>query len=269
MPAYICKTCGVQYAPTPAPPSRCLICEDERQYVGWQGQEWTTLDQMRANGFTNEVRLQEPGLHGIGTRPAFAIGQRALLVQTPQGNLLWDCISLLDEQTIAAVRALGGVHAISASHPHFYGVMQEWSWAFGDAPIYIPEDDKEWVTYPGPSVRLWRATREVLPGVTLVQCGGHFEGSAVVHWSAGAGGEGALLVGDTFQVVQDRRWVSFMRSYPNIIPLPEHVVRRMVDTIRPYAFDKVYGGWWGRDVERNGKAAIERSAERYAKWVRA
>jgi hypothetical protein len=44
MSHYICTTCGTQHAESEAPPGRCVICEDERQYVGWQGQLWTTLD---------------------------------------------------------------------------------------------------------------------------------------------------------------------------------------------------------------------------------
>ena len=50
MDAFICRTCGVQYAPSEQPPSNCPICEDERQYVGWNGQQWTTLEQLRAEG---------------------------------------------------------------------------------------------------------------------------------------------------------------------------------------------------------------------------
>src|SRR6266849_11193792 len=51
--------------------------------------------------------------------------------------------------------------------------------------------------------------------VALVHCGGHFEGGTVLHWPGGANGKGALLTGDLITVVQDRRYVSFMRSYPN------------------------------------------------------
>ena len=135
MAAYICKTCGVQYAETESPPTRCIICEDERQYVSLGGQQWTTLAEMKEAGFANRVREVEPGLTGIDMRPKFAIGQRALLVQTAHGNFLWDCISYIDEETVEAVRDLGGVQGISVSHPHFYGVMIEWSRAFGGAPV--------------------------------------------------------------------------------------------------------------------------------------
>src|SRR5436853_417797 len=142
MPAYICKTCGVQYAPSERPPERCPICEDERQYVGWQGQQWTTMEELIAEGRRNELREEEPGL-------------------------------------------------------------------------------------------------------TLLNPGGHFEGAAVLHWAGGAGGHGALLSGDTVTVVMDRRYVSFMYSYPNLIPLPEGAIRRILDTLRPYRFERVYGAWNG------------------------
>jgi hypothetical protein len=263
---YICKTCGVQYGPTDAPPAHCVICEDERQYVGWQGQQWTTLDEMRAAGYKNDVREIEPGLHGIGTRPHFGIGQRALLVQTAQGNVLWDCQSFLDDETVAAVRALGGIDAISASHPHFYGIINEWSRAFG-ATIVLPAADAAWITCPDPEIELYDGARELLPGVTLVQTGGHFDGSAVLHWAAGADGRGALLTGDTIMVVQDRRYVTFMRSYPNQIPLPAPAVRGIVDAVRPYPFDHIYGGWWHTVVANDAKRAVERSAERYIRWI--
>ena len=245
----------------------CIICEDERQYVGWEGQKWTTLAEMKRAGYRNELRALEPGLTGICTHPSFAIGQRALLVQTPHGNVLWDCVSYIDEETIDAVNSLGGMQAISASHPHFYGAIVEWSHAFGGCPIYLPRADQEWVVRPDPAVGFWEGSQEVLPGLTLVQCGGHFPGAAVLHWRDGAQGRGALLVGDTITVVPDRRFVSFMRSYPNLIPLPASEVWRIVEAVRPHAFDRIYGGWWGRVVAQDGAKAVERSAERYIRQI--
>ena len=120
MEKWICKTCGTQFPPSDTPPPGCPICLDARQYVGHDGQQWTTLVTMQAEGFHNVVVEHEPGLVGIGTEPKFAIGQRALLVQTPQGNILWDCITLLDEQTAAQIERLGGIKAITISHAHYY-----------------------------------------------------------------------------------------------------------------------------------------------------
>src|SRR6266568_4929920 len=204
--ASICVTCGVQQAPSDEQPESCPICEDERQYVRPGGQAWTTLAGIAAQGHRIELREQEPGLTGVGIEPSFGIGQRALLLETPDGNFLWDCMGFIDDPAVKAIESKGGIAGIAASHPHFYGVMVEWSRAFGGAPVHVPEADLEWVQRPDPAVRPWSGTLEVLPGVSLVQCGGHFDGSAVLHWAAGADGRGALLVGDTMAVVSDVRY---------------------------------------------------------------
>src|SRR5688572_4934741 len=116
---FICSTCGTQFAATEKSPEHCPICEDERQYIGADGQQWTTLDALRA-GHRNTVRAHEPNLVGIGTEPKFAIGQRALLIQRPEGNILWESTSLIDDSTVEAINKLGGVSAIALSHPHMY-----------------------------------------------------------------------------------------------------------------------------------------------------
>ncbi|MGH3328628.1 MAG: hypothetical protein ACRDPT_12670 [Streptomycetales bacterium] len=268
MTAWVCATCGVQHADTVRPPGVCPICADERQYVPAGGQRWTTLESLVQAGHRMRFRDEEPGLVGIGVEPEFGIGQRALLVRTPAGNLLWDPPGFLDDEAIARVTQLGGLAAVSSSHPHFYGVHVAWSREFGGVPVLVPEADKAWVMRPDTAVELWSGTREVLPGVTLVQCGGHFAGSAVVHWRDGADGRGALLTGDTVTVVPDTRYVSFMRSYPNLIPLPEHEINHILDTLAPYRYDRIYGGWWTRVVDREGEAAVARSAARYLTWLR-
>lgn len=262
MSAFICATCGTQHAPSPAPPARCAICEDERQYVGWEGQQWTTLEQLRES-HEPDIREEEPGLVGFGTRPSFAIGQRALLVRAPGGNVLWDCISLIDDEIVASVERLGGLSAIAISHPHYYSSMVEWSHTF-DAPVHLHADDREWVLRGDERIEFWDGeTLELQPGLTLLRLGGHFAGGTVLHWAAGHGGRGALLSGDIVQVVQDRRWVSFMRSYPNLIPLPAAAVRRITAKLAPYEFERIYGAWYGRVVADGGKEAVARSAERY------
>ena len=263
MNAPICTTCGTQFPPQAGLPDLCPICDDERQYIGSQGQQWTNLAALQPERH-NRIEDHEPKLTGIGTEPKFGIGQRALLVQTPQGNLLWDCITLIDSATVAAVRALGGISAIAISHPHYYSCMVEWSQAFGGAPIYLHAADREHVVRPDPAIEFWEGDTHALPGgLTLIHCGGHFAGSTVLHWPAGAEGRGALLTGDTIQVVQDRRFVSFMRSYPNLIPLPARAVQHIVDTVEPYAYDRIYGAWWETVVAHDAKQAVHTSAERY------
>ena len=149
MENFICVQCGTQFAETAEPPSRCPICEDERQFVRHTGQEWTTLKRLAAN-HDNRIEDEAPQLLGIGTEPEFAIGQRALLLQSPGGNLLWDCISLLDDETIAEVNARGGIRAIAISHPHFYSSMIEWAECF-DAQIFLHSADREWVMAQEPA----------------------------------------------------------------------------------------------------------------------
>jgi len=267
VPAFICRTCGVEYPAASAPPASCPICEDERQYVGHGGQRWTTLAELAGEGHRSDLREVEPALLGIGVTPRFAIGHRGLLVQTAAGNLLWDQPGFFDDAAVDAVRDRGGVAAIAASHPHFYGSMPSWSRRFGDAPIIVPAADRGWLPYEGKAVTRWSGTTEILPGVTLVQCGGHFPGSTAVHWAAGAGDRGALLTGDTIAVAADRRWVSFMRSYPNNLPLPGAAIRRILDRLAPYRYDRIYGGWWDSVVAEDAGSAVERSADRYVRWI--
>jgi hypothetical protein len=260
----ICVTCGAQHADSEAPPAGCAICEDERQYVGARGQRWISMPAL-AERHANVFRDLEPGLTGIGTEPSFAISQRALLVRARGGNVLWDALSLLDEETVRRVRERGGLAAIAISHPHFQGSMVEWARAF-DVPVYVHADDRRWVMRPDDAIVFWEGERKELgEGLTLVRCGGHFEGSAVLHWAAGAEGRGCLLSADTIHVVADRRFVSFMRSYPNAIPLAARTVRRIVESVRPFAFDRLYGGWWASLVVDGAKEAVERSAERYVR----
>lgn len=259
---YNCMTCGTQFAETSEPPAECAICEDERQFVGWSGQQWTTLNDLQKS-HENTVRLEELGLYGIGMEPSFAIGQRALLVSQPKGNVLWDCIPLIDDGLVEMVKGIGGISAIAISHPHYYTSMVEWAKAF-DCPIFLHAADKQWVMRPDSCIEFWEGeTKELTGGLTLIRCGGHFDGGTVLHWPQGADGNGVILSGDILQVVQDRRWLSFMYSYPNLIPLPASTVRRILAAVEPFKFDRIFGAWWGKVVRDDAKAAVKRSAERY------
>src|SRR5437016_8964591 len=258
----ICVQCGMQFDETAQPPPQCPICQDERQFVRHKGQQWTTLEKLKSD-HRNRFEEEAPHLLGIGTEPEFAIGQRALLLQSPHGNLLWDCISLLDDKTITEVKARGGIRAIAISHPHFYSSMVEWAEHF-DAQIFLHAADREWVMRKSQRIQFWEGTTLSLwDGLTLINCGGHFEGGTVLHWPAGASEKGALLTGDIVTVVQDRRYVSFMRSYPNLIPLGAKAIYRIVETIEPFPFDQIYGGWWKANVLSDAKAALARCAARY------
>jgi hypothetical protein len=267
MPAFICNTCGTQYAPSEKPPANCPICDDERQYVTPAGQSWTTLPGLQARSY-NAWRELEPNLISIVTFPAFGIGQRAQLLRTPHGNILWDCIALIDRATIELINAMGGIKGIAISHPHYYTTMAEWSQAFG-VPVHLNAADRKWIMRDDPGIKLWQGeTKELLPGVTLICAGGHYPGGTVLHWAAGAGGKGALLSGDIVQVVQDNKSVSFMWSFPNLIPLSGPRVEGVVKAVKPYAFDRVHGAFMDRTIWSDGKGVVERSAARYLKIIR-
>jgi glyoxylase-like metal-dependent hydrolase (beta-lactamase superfamily II) len=266
LPHPMCLTCGVQYE-RGADPGRCPICEDDRQYVPPAGQRWTSVDRLTADGFRNRFAPEAYDLVGIGTEPKFAIGQRALLVPGSGGNLLWDCISLIDDETVRAVTDLGGVAAVAISHPHYYGSMISFSEAFGGAPVFIHERDRQWVQRAG-NVEFWSGdTVEALPGRTLHRAGIHFDGGTILHWPAGADGRGALLTGDIFQVVADRNWLSFMYSYPNYIPEHPATIRRAVELVDSLDFAVIYGAFWDKVVTRDAKRAVARSARRYFEHI--
>ncbi|SDQ94653.1 hypothetical protein SAMN05444161_1146 [Rhizobiales bacterium GAS191] len=263
----ICVACGTQFAASPSPPASCPICTDDRQFVGWSGQVWTTLDALRAD---HRLRFETEGegVTGIGIAPHFAIGQRALLVQTPQGNVLWDCVALVDDEAVGKIRALGGLKAIAISHPHYYTVMAEWSDAFGGVPIYLHEEDRQWVMRPHDAIVHWSGDTHILaPGLTLIRCAGHFPGGTVLHSQAHAGGSGALFSGDVIAVNMDRASVTFMHSFPNYIPLNAAAVRRIADIMAPYRFETIYGAFANRNVATQARAAFDRSVARYLKAI--
>lgn len=261
---WICGTCAVEHAEAV---EVCAICADERQWVPSAGQEWTTLDGLATAGHRTRVRELEPDLFGVTVEPTVGIGQQAHLVRTPAGNLLWDPTGYLDEEAVRRVRELGEVVAVAASHPHMFGVQVEWSRALGGVPVLVAEPDLEWVARPDPVIRPWTGKLEVAPGLTLVQLGGHFPGSAVAHWTAGADGNGVLFSSDTIQANPDRASVTFMRSYPNRIPLSARVVERVTQVAQAITFDRMYDNF-GRTIDTDAHAAVRRSADRYIGWVR-
>ena len=193
MTHFICVTCGTQFAATANEPDGCPICLDERQYVGHAGQKWTTLDDYKKT-HRNVFAEEEEGLHTILPQPKAGIGQRAFLVRTKEGNVLWDCVPPLDDATVAVVKKLGGLAAVAVSHPHYYTTMVEWSHAFGKVPVHLHKLDAKWVMRPDDAVKFWEGdTQSLVGGLTLVKTGGHFDGFQVLHWPAGAGGKGVVL----------------------------------------------------------------------------
>src|SRR5262249_5652174 len=162
----------------------------------------------------------------------------ALLLQTRHGNVLWDCISLIDDATVTLIKGLGGLKAIAISHPHFYTTMLEWSRAFGDVPIHLHAADRKWVMRNGPVVDYWEGeTLPLLPDVTLIRGGGHFPGGTMLYWARGAAGRGVVFSADIATITQDRKYLTFMRSYPNFIPLSAREVEKIAASLAPLTFD--------------------------------
>ena len=262
MPLFSCFQCGAQFPECPTPPQRCPICDDERQFVSWDGQKWLSREELIA---THRVVWRDDlGVPGVGIEPSFAIGQRALLLREGDGCVMWDCIPLATQAAIAYVHSLGGLKAIAISHPHYYGALADWSAAFGNAPVYLHAADSAWVTRPHPATVSWSGDSVRLSeDILLVRGGGHFPGGTMLHWRAGAEGRGALFTGDIATVAMDRRFLSFMYSYPNYIPLNATAVKAIAAAVAPLQFDRIYGAWWGRNIEKRAKVAFDTSVERY------
>jgi len=261
---WICATCGVEHVDGQGV---CPICADERQYVPASGQRWATLAQLAADGHRTRLRESEPGLQQLTVEPAVGIGQTAFLVTSDAGSVLWDPPGFLDDAAVERVRSGGKVLAITSSHPHMFGAQLEWSRRLDDAPVLVCEPNLQWLSRTGAAVATWSGRHEIVSGLTLHQLGGHFRGSAVLHWPAGAEGRGVLLTSDTIHGNPDRATVTFLRSYPNRIPLSPEVVQRIATAAEQLSFDRLYDNF-GRGVDPDARAAVRRSAERYIAWVR-
>jgi glyoxylase-like metal-dependent hydrolase (beta-lactamase superfamily II) len=141
-----------------------------------------------------------PGLADSSTtRKQLGIGQRAILLQTSGGNVLWDCVAFLNPDTINFIKEKGGMKAIVISHPHFFTTHLEWASVFG-CPVYLCGDDEMWLNRKDKD-----GVRKLVRGVTeieeiggeakMIQCGGHFDGSSVLWWDK------KLFIADTFMSV--------------------------------------------------------------------
>lgn len=266
MPAYICRTCGLQYPPSDTPPAQCKVCSDDRQYVSWAGQAWTTEEELQQQ---HQVRIEADGdLLGIGVSPNFAIPQRALLVPSKAGNILWDCTSVVTSEAVQALQQHGGVGMIAISHPHFYSAMVEWSEALGGVPILLHGADKQWVARSSSRIEFWNGDAlELAEGVKLIHCPGHFPGSSVLHWSGAPGGKSVLLAGDSIHVAQNRRQVSFVHSVPNHMPMDTAHVLGIRRRLQGLALDDVYGFTWGLNILGGAQALVDASFERHLRAV--
>lgn len=259
-----CAGCAVEFEPAASPPQSCPICEDERQYIPGGVQRWATSSELLEQGHEVEFTELEPGLTALSA-PGVGIAQSALLVRTTEGNLLFDVPGMISPRTVERIQALGGISAIVASHPHMYGPQLQYSIAFDDVPVYVAAPDAEWVQRHGAAVSIWTDPFEVLPGIELHQIGGHFPGSTVALWREGAEGKGVLLAGDAVFPVADGN-VTFLRSYPNRIPLSGAVVRRMATQLAGLEYERLYNNF-ASSIPADAARIVQFSARRYAAWV--
>ncbi len=257
----ICTTCGTRYSNAAFNAAACPVCLDDRQYLGEDGQQWTSC-QTLAKSRTIRFHQLQNNLFDLRITPSFAIGQKAHLVLSPSGNILWDCLPFLDDPGVAFIRSLGGLKAIAISHPHYYGLMAEWARRF-DCPIYLHAADRQWVMDESKQIVFWDGREQALwDGIKIVHTGGHFAGSTVLHLPH-HGAKGSLLTGDSIYVSKDGRQLSAMYSYPNMIPLPAQAINYLVQQVKPLAFDSLYGAFEWMNIPDGAHAIFERSMHRY------
>jgi glyoxylase-like metal-dependent hydrolase (beta-lactamase superfamily II) len=256
-----CCTCGTQY-PTDKPiPELCPICSDDRQYFVDEGQTWTNTTELLTDHKTCIKELNS-SLYELRVNPLFALGQRALLLLSPGGNILWDCVPVLDQDAIDFIRSKGGIKVIAFSHPHFYSNVNHWAETF-DATVYIHRNDEQWVFNRGKNIRFWAGESKPLwDGISIENIGGHFPGSSVLRVPTLAE-QGSLFTGDTLYVSKNKKHIAMMYSYPNYIPLPADELNRVIKRVNKLNFDAIYGGFEWQNMLTDAKNIFTASIARY------
>ena len=255
---WICTACGTNYVASLHPPKSCPICQDERQFVPSSGQNWLQGYEVAASHRVAFTPLAD-SLTQLTMEPDFAIGHRSILVETPKGNLLWDCLPYFDDASLMEISRRGGLAVVAISHPHFYGAFAQISAAFGNCPVLLHAADAHWLQFPFSSVQHWTGqSHSPLPQLTLHHCGGHFPGSSVLEINGHT-----LLTGDTVAVSADRKSVSFMFSYPNRIPLGPSALTAIEQALRPLTFDALHSSTPGATISANAKELVAQSIARY------
>ncbi|KAJ5737812.1 uncharacterized protein N7483_002937 [Penicillium malachiteum] len=249
-------------------------------------QSWTTLKSLHSskekyhNVFTTYP--ENPNLIAIHTAPKLGIGQRAFLCLggAATGNILWDCITYLDEETIQRVNSLGGIDAIVISHPHYFSTSIQWAETF-NCDLYISAEDEEWLGNcgDGQRLKLWNGQRLSFPSsgksdgnqdasdIIAVKTGGHFPGSSVLWWKSAK----KLFIADTIMIVPSGLYTvnrppgtasfAFMWSYPNYIPLPPDAIYDIWKAIKDLDFNDAHGAFLAQDTRGKSKERILESAK--------
>ncbi|PWW73292.1 hypothetical protein C7212DRAFT_353919 [Tuber magnatum] len=265
----VCRACGTQFDTSDRNVLKnCRICDDPRQFIPPTGQEFTTLAEMKGNYETMMAPDQTNGsIISLWTEPKFAIGQRAFLIKTPHGNVLWDLITYLSDEDIRRIDQEGGIQAIVISHPHYYTTHNLWAKTFG-CPVYLAVEDREWLCREDSQGRVFIEgnEKEIIKGVTAIKVGGHFPGSLVLHWGD------RLFIADSFITVPSALYhegrlpgtasFSFMWSIPNMIPMPPQAIVNIWKALKSYKFTTTHGAFTGMDVrDSRVKARLLESAK--------
>lgn len=254
----ICNACGTEFWLSEIKDNHCKICDDDRQYVPQTGQTWTTHEDLLKIKSV-QIKPVRNDLFELTVLPHFAIGQRAFLVLSEHGNILWDCIPVLDESTVAFINSKGGLKAIGISHPHYYSNMTTWATVF-NCPVYIHEKDQEW-THEKIHIHFWKGVEMPLwDGITIINTGGHFPGACVLLVPS-LSEKGTLLCSDSLQISRSKKFISIMYSYPNQIPLPVSEISRIKSLMRSYQFDTLYGAFGFQNVTSDVEQLLEYSFE--------
>jgi hypothetical protein len=267
----ICTACGTQFPTSNKNEVKtCFICDDPRQFTPQTGQAFTTSDKLRSSHENVWTPLAgDDRFISIVTEPKFGIGQRAVLVKTSKGNILWDCISLIDDETIAQIKELGGLKAVVISHPHYYTAHVEWARAF-ECPVYLAADDEQWITQPSAYQVFLTETESELKingeasGFRVLKLGGHFPGSLVAIYDgrllaadtllttpAGLGNWETDAIGNLRARPDNMNTYSFMWSIPNMIPLAPDELQRMWSILKKYHFRSSHGPFLSTDIMKD------------------
>ncbi|WVR03655.1 hypothetical protein IAU60_000650 [Kwoniella sp. DSM 27419] len=278
----ICTACGTQYS-TPQK-GDCVICADPRQAVPASGQEWTSLSSLARDGRKHRLLVddEDERISMIVTEPGFAINQTPILVETSVGSYIWDCAAFLSLPLVGHLSTLRKpLKGIAISHPHFFSTSLTWSRAL-QVPLYLCEDDKEWYQRSGDitegdQVEWWTGEKVLSQGLKLVQCGGHFPGSAVLYWDrlaepAPPKGDlptkptpvtGIILTADTIMVQPTQKGFSFIWSVPNMIPLRPRSILAINERLKTLAFAQATSSWPYRWIRADAKKVLEESTTAY------
>jgi hypothetical protein len=256
----ICSTCGTYY-PEQKEFELCPICLDERQYIPVTGQSWTKPGDLYGKHSIKLNKLKDR-LYELEINPTFAIGQRTLLVLSESGNVLWDCIPMLDEMTVEFIKSKGGLNAIGFSHPHYYSNMNEWAEKF-NCPVFIHQKDEQHIIVKGERIQLWEGDElKLWDGMKIIHIGGHFAGSSILHVPF-LSKEGTIICGDTLFLSPSKKHFSVFWSFPNRMPLPLEELKKVKNRFDTIPFDTFYGYQKIQNLETDVKNIFKNSMARY------